>query len=262
MDFIKKIFSGENKSVESLNIKLEEEFSKTIEILNQYKKTAYIPVTQNFKSEFSTNSKFGGFPYLRNENDWPICPNCSKNMQLFLQLNLEDLPIQKESGLIQLFYCTNEEPHCESDLEAFFPFSKATECRKIKIEEKSVEIIPLIDEIYEEKQIINWLPKDDYPHFEEFESLGLNLEIEDEIYDLMEERQIGLTIQDDKLFGWPYWVQSEEYPTDRKSGTTMTLIFQLASEDHLPYMFGDAGIGHLTQSPDDSNELGFGWACS
>jgi len=39
-------------------------------------------------------------------------------------------------------------------------------------------------------------------------------------------------------------------------------LFQLASENNLPYMFGDAGIGHLTQSPENKEELGFGWACS
>jgi uncharacterized protein YwqG len=81
------------------------------------------------------------------------------------------------------------------------------------------------------------------------------------VQELLEEREKGITIAQDKLFGWPCWVQSEEYPYDRKTQARMELLFQLGWEDNLPYMFGDAGIGHLTKSPDDENELAFGWAC-
>ncbi len=260
MNFFKKIFGSKKEEILTLNI--EEELQKAINILDKYKRIAYIPIIKESELEFSVKSKIGGFPYLRNQDDWPVCPNCSKNMPLFLQLNLEDLPIKKDKGLIQLFYCTSEEPHCESDLEAFFPFSKAVVCRKIQIEKNTSIITPNIDEIYDEKLIIGWEMKNDYPHPEEYHRLGINLEIEDDVYDLMEEREIGLAIEGDKLFGWPYWVQSEEYPSDRNTGTTMDLLFQLSSEDNLQYMFGDAGIGHLTQSVDDQNELGFGWACS
>jgi hypothetical protein len=41
----------------------------------------------------------------------------------------------------------------------------------------------------------------------------------------------------------------------------MTLLFQLDSGDNLPHNFGDMGIGHLTQSRSNEEELGFGWAC-
>ncbi|MBC7863746.1 MAG: DUF1963 domain-containing protein [Bacteroidia bacterium] len=241
---------------------IEKLFSETIAVLEKYKRKAYIPKTKEVSSQFSAKSKFGGFPYLRTSTDWPVCPNCKKNMQLFLQLNLNDLPEKKSNGLVQLFYCTTIDPHCESDLDAFFPFSKSVECRKIDISADPIKTEPEIDEVFQEKEIIGWIEKDDYPHSEEFELLGIDLEIEEEVYTLMEERNIGLTIQDDKLFGWPYWVQSNEYPNDRKTNKQMELLFQLESEDNLPYMFGDAGIGHLTQSPDNENELGFGWACA
>jgi len=41
----------------------------------------------------------------------------------------------------------------------------------------------------------------------------------------------------------------------------MELLFQIGGSENIPYMFGDAGIGHITQSPDNENELAFGWAC-
>lgn len=267
MNIFKKLFGKVDKpkiEVENYSdsIDLENKYEKTIKKLDKFKKKAFLPSTKENKNTFSDKSKIGGFPYLRNENDWPKCPNCSKNMQLFLQLNLQELPEKNEQGLIQLFYCTTSEPLCESDLEAFFPFSKSVECRKIEVNGKSATTKPLIDELFNEKLITEWTSKDDYPHPEEYDQLGIELDLDDDIYELMEERGVGLPIQKDKLFGWPYWIQSVEYPFDRKTEKQMELLFQFDSEDNLPYMFGDVGIGHLTQSPDNDKELGFGWACS
>ncbi len=268
MSFLKKIFSS-NKKKEFVNTQkvptrneIEKAYSDSIMVLENFKRVTYIPEITNSKAEFSKKSKIGGLPFLRNEDDWPVCPNCKKNMQLFVQLNLEELPEKRDKGIAQLFYCTSNEPHCESEKEAFFPFSKVVECRIIEATDTSVLIEPKTDELFEEKLITNWIPKDDYPHFEEYAQLGIELDLEDEVYELMEQRETGLPIEQDKLFGWPYWVQSVEYPFDRKTGTKMELLFQLASEDNLPYMFGDVGIGHLTQSPKNKEELGFGWACS
>lgn len=240
---------------------IEQAFEKAIQQLNNFKRTAYIPTSIEQKPSFSAKSKFGGLPYLRHSADWPVCPNCKRHMQLFIQLDLEHLPVEQKQGLLQLFYCTNLEPLCEVDMEAFFPFAKSVECRIIEVRGPSAEIEPNIEELFNERQISGWTPKDDYPHFEEYEQLGIELELEDEVFELMESRGMGLPIEDDKLFGWPYWVQSVEYPYDRQTATQMELLFQLGVEDNLPYMFGDAGIGHLTQSPDNKEELAFGWAC-
>ncbi|MEM6318201.1 MAG: DUF1963 domain-containing protein [Bacteroidota bacterium] len=263
MGTTKNIFrNGKAMEENSIQQKAEQEIAleKALSLLNNYKRKAYLPRTQVKQREFSSASKFGGFPYLRNKNDWPICPNCGNNMQLFLQLNLEDLPERRGEGLIQLFYCTNSDPHCESELEAFFPFSQAVCCRKISIAGESSQVEPNLQEIFSEKVIIGWDMVNDYPHFEEHEALGI--EIDDNLFELMEEQGIGMPIEKDKLFGWPHWIQSVEYPHDRKTEAQMDLLFQLASEDNLPYMFGDAGIGYLAQSPDNKHEFGFGWACA
>jgi uncharacterized protein YwqG len=66
----------------------------------------------------------------------------------------------------------------------------------------------------------------------------------------------------EKLLGWPAWVQGVEYPKCRICGREMALVFQVDSEHNLPYMFGDAGVGHVTQCPEHHAELAFGWACS
>ncbi len=228
--------------------------------LRPFIRTAYLPKTQSVEKEFNAASKIGGFPYLRNLKDWPVCANCKKSMQLFLQLNLNNIPINTEDCLIQLFYCTNNEPICEIDCQAYFPFSESAVCRKIKIEGPSAQIKPNLAEIFPEKKIISWEPVDDYPIYDELEELGIDMDIED--YEILEINEIGIPITGDKLFGWPHWIQAVEYPFDRKTATRMNLLFQIDSEVNLPYMFGDGGIGHLTQSPDNPDELAFGWACS
>ncbi len=262
MRFFKNLFKKSKASKQGQVVyNLGDAFKQTLEVLEKYKRVAYLPIVKENDPTFSTDSKIGGFPYLRHENDWPICPNCQQNMQLFLQLNLDELPVKKEEGLIQLFYCTSSQG-CESELGAFSPFSKGAHCRRVEIERPGAQIVPTIEEVFAEKKIVAWQAVDDYPHFEEYDLIGLDLDIEDEVFELMESKEMGMPVEADKLFGWPYWIQSVEYPNDRKTGDQMELLFQLISNDNLPYMFGDVGIGHLTQSPVDQNELGFGWACT
>jgi len=79
---------------------------------------------------------------------------------------------------------------------------------------------------------------------------------------VLETSETGIPIVGDKLYGWPHWIQSVEYPFDRKTGSRMELLFQIDSNVNLAHMFGDVGIGHLTQSKDNPDELAFGWACS
>jgi len=175
-------------------------------------------------------------------------------------LNLNTLPISAENSLIQLFYCTNREPLCEVNCDAYSAFSESVVCRKIQIETTPFRIQPNLVEIFDEKRIVAWIPVDDYPHYDELDGLGLN--IDDNDYEILEIEEIGIPKAGDKLFGWPHWVQSIEYPFDRKTGSQMNLLFQLDSKVNLPYMFGDLGVSHLTQSTDDPNELAFAWACS
>ena len=65
----------------------------------------------------------------------------------------------------------------------------------------------------------------------------------------------------DKLAGYPHWVQGVEYPNCPECNRRMELAFQLDSEDHLPFMFGDVGCGPITQCPEHKEVVTFGWAC-
>src|SRR4051794_5774758 len=124
-------------------------------------------------------------------------------------------------------------------------------------------------------------PSIDAPDPEEHEALGLEY-----TYDWSKEPsqtridcvEIGLTIEGieddelaekisdaargDKLAGWSQWIQGAEYPLCPKCAQQMVLVFQLDSNDHLPFMFGVMGTGHVTQCPMHKDIVAFGWACS
>jgi hypothetical protein len=73
---------------------------------------------------------------------------------------------------------------------------------------------------------------------------------------------IARAAEGDKLGGWPSWIQGREYPACPTCGETMQLVLQLDSDDNVPHMWGDAGIGHITQCPTHLDVVAFGWACS
>lgn len=268
MGIFQKLFGNSRK--EPVEPEIEEElqkdtlpvaerYEKVLKELEPYKRIAYVPITKQVKPQFCEASKIGGLPYLNADNPWPICPNCSQHMALFLQINRPELPIDPKPGILQLFYCIGDDKtHCESDLEAWEPFSKGSVVRLVEYSGTSLQEDVESDLVLSEKRILSWDEKADYPHLEE--SMGLGHEMDDDLYEYMETRE-GLATEGDKLYGWPYWVQGEEYPNDRETETQMELFFQLDSEVNLDFMFGDCGVGHVTISPDNEKEMAFAWAC-
>jgi hypothetical protein len=65
----------------------------------------------------------------------------------------------------------------------------------------------------------------------------------------------------DKLASWPAWIQNVEYPNCPRCARRMAHLFQVDSEHNVPFMFGDAGCGHITQCPEHKEVVAFGWAC-
>lgn len=226
-----------------------------------FKRSAWKPITKNKDGSLSA-SKFSGTPLLEAGEEYPRCRNCDKPLQLFVQLNLGELPepVQGEfgRGLLQLFYCISQEPLCEVECEAFFPFAKSVLVRIIQPDtEISSSEIHLPANSFPPKLITGWKEIEDYPNAEEGYSLGIIKEYEE--WDLIGDA--GFPQVGDKLAGYPAWVQGVEYPSCPTCGETMRLVFQIDSEDNLPFMFGDVGCGHITQCKNHKDQLAFGWAC-
>jgi uncharacterized protein YwqG len=224
-------------------------------------------------------SKFSGTPWLSEEEAWPTCVGCNNPLQLFLQLNLSQLPVELGMrygvGLLQLSYCVNFD--CDASNDAWEPFSEPTVARVVQPigpERRNVTAPP---NHFPPRTIAGWDIDADFPSPEERAGLGLQYE-----YDFKTRRvtirwpETGLQLTDidfetadavsnpqtgDKLSGWPYWVQGVEYPDCPQCGQRMELVFQLDSEKNLPFMFGDVGCGHITQCPTHKGVVAFGWAC-
>lgn len=227
-----------------------------------HKRSAWKPIVKGHSSD-GRASKFSGLPVLRRDETWPCCKHCGEPMQLFLQLDSNDLPEAAGTpfgnGILQVFYCTNDEQECETECEAFFPFADSTLVRVLNplTEELVAAADNPVKAAFAEKSISGWEESEDYPNPEELEELGceLNDKQTEALFDL-EYPKDG-----DKLLGWPHWVQGVEYPACPDCGEPMSLIFQIDSENNLPYMFGDTGIAHVTQCKQHPERLTIAWAC-
>lgn len=228
-----------------------------------HKRTTWVPTVEERDGDLSA-SKFGGQPWLAADEDWPVCPNCELPMQHFVQLDLATLPAAEQarlgdSGMIQLFYCTSDDPLCEVDCEAYFPFADSVVARFLPdTSGPSRSDAQGPAERHPPILITGWEAKVDLPNWEELE-YSLGVEMDDEEGD--EYVELEVPVYGDKLGGWPAWVQGVEYPNCPECEAEMELVFQIDSEDNVPHMFGDVGTGHLTRCPNHPHVLAFAWAC-
>ena len=224
--------------------------------LDPIRRPCWIPEVEDRDGE-PRASKFSGTAALPAGESWPLCPNCTLPMQLFLQLNPAELPDGFEApwgdGLLQFFYCTTSDPPCEADCAAWEPFASSTLLRIVPA--SATEGAPLPGTAFPAKLIVGWKRQEDLPGWEELANLGFSEEDAETI------GNSGYPRDGDKLGGWPYWVQGIEYPQCPECGSEMKLLFQIDSYKNLPHMFGDAGCGHVTYCGKHPHVLAFGWAC-
>lgn len=247
--------------------------------LAKHRRPAWRPIVEHGDGP-PTVSKFSGTPWISPDTTWPDCGQCTKPMQLFLQLDLGDLPVELGNpfgvGLLQLFYCTRDE--CEGD-GGWEPFTDLNRVRVVQPTGTSqIPSLPEQERPFPAKRIVGWRRFSELPRPDEHEELGLKytydfnagtlrLDCPELTFDLtvpMDECEVE-DIADaelgDKLAGWPFWIQSMEYPNCPRCGRRMVHVFQVDSEDNIPFMFGDSGCGHITQCPEHKEIVAFGWAC-
>lgn len=229
-----------------------------------YKRKTWMPLVEEDEPDEALATKLGGAAYVPPGSRHPICANCQEPLTLFLQLNPNNLPPDcdldlEPDKLIQLFYCTNQDPHCELDCQAWQAFAKSELAHAVPLPATDVSLpATKLPRQFPVRLISEWVENEDYPDWHEMQmgAAGLN---EQEV-DQLEQLETAAPKAADKLGGWPYWVQGVEYPSCPECGIQMHMIFQLDSDHHLPYMFGDAGIGHLHQCRIHKSILAFEWA--
>lgn len=205
-------------------------------------------------------------------------------MQLFLQLNVSQLPAELErrygEGLLQLFYCVYREGGECPAVGGYEAFQGGKVVRLVHpVGATRRRKVPIAEGYFPAKTIISWTKMDDYPNSQDHRELGLDYRYDFELGTvrvscgepkLLFENQesgglaeaISSALPGDKLAGWPCWIQDAQYPKCPLCRRRMELVFQLDSNDNLPYTFGDLGCGHITQCPQHKEVVTFAWACS
>jgi uncharacterized protein YwqG len=244
-------------------------FNKLKELKNKLKnagltKKTWVPITEK-KDGPILSSKFSGKPYLLKNEDWPLCGLCSLPLQLFVQLNLEELPEEKRifgKGILQLFFCTNEENDCYVNDASFEINPPHQLIRIIDLSEENKEIsVP--QNHFPAKLITGWkyvgtefsyLPSD----FNDPNNSVLYFEYESE-----ESRMISSNmhriIEGEKIGGYPLFIQCEKGPNCQTCNKEMEFVLQIGSEVNIPFMFGDGGVGQIFICLDHKENIDFFW---
>jgi uncharacterized protein YwqG len=248
--------------------------------LARHRRLAWKPVVKDGDGPASS-SKFCGTPWIGPDAPWPHCGHCNNPLPLFLQLDLDELPKELGgrfgTGLLQLFYCTLDK--CQG-CGGWEPFADdLSRVRIVRPTDSASKGFVVEDAAgFPAKRIVGWSPLIDLPKPSEHEELGLKYTYDfdagtvrlacpelgllfDSIKDHMLAENIANSQLGDKLAGWPAWIQGVEYPKCPQCGRRMVHVFQVDSEDNIPFMFGDAGCGHITQCPVHKEVVAFGWAC-
>lgn len=224
-------------------------------------------------------SKFCGQPWLLPGEVPPLCEECDRPLQLLVQLDLGALPGELAGrygeGVLQLFYCVDHD--CSQD-DAWEAFSDVASLVRV-VPAGDLGPAPGLGAALPPSAILGWERFDDVPDPEDHEPTGLSATYDftlrtvtlrcpevglDATLDLddLGVEDIAQAAEGDKLAGWPSWVQARDYPDCPRCGETMQVVFQVASEDHVPFMFGDTGIGHVTQCPTHLRTVAFAWSAS
>jgi hypothetical protein len=182
-------------------------------------------------------------------------------MALFAQINAGDLPTAAAKpfgpGILQVFYCTTDDPSCEEQCEAMAPFAESTLVRVVPGTGMFREFrrSPVIG-AFPERAVVTFEAWDDYPEADELEEMGTFLDAsERDLY-----ADLGYPQPGDKLFGWPTWLAGTSYPRCPDCDEPMAFLLQLESGDNLPFEFGDQGCALITRCPQHPHRLTVSWA--
>jgi uncharacterized protein YwqG len=239
-----------------------------INILKKYglQRKVWIPIVENKSSEI-TKSKFSGIPYVQKDEEFPKCKICKISLELFVQLNLQELPKElgiTNKGLMQFFLCPNcleMSPGSNGNIRHPLIMNGVSSKTRI-IENFNIEPNKDINHnsLFPEKTIVNWKNIGyEYPDYlEDYQEKHPELIFE------MGKVPNEWTYENfggDKIGGYPSFCQFPMYPECKECGNPMKHIIQIASDYNIPYNFGDGGIAHIYFCEKQIENIGFHWDC-
>src|SRR5262245_30253511 len=144
---------------------------------DKYQRIAFKPIVTRGQGA-ADGSRFNGAPFLASGEAWPECTPCAQPMAMFVQLNLQTLPAPYSTkfgtGLLQLFYCTREHHHTQTDQWAAFD-DKAKLARIISSAAAGAIALPRdVGFKADACAITHWQPTPEAPNWEEAGEYGLD----------------------------------------------------------------------------------------
>lgn len=247
--------------------------------LHAFMRTAYTPVLEEATCG-PTDSHYGGDPWMKDGEEWPVCAACKHPLQFFLQVNLGDAPkdIQDKfgTGLLQFFYCTWVGTESWMDPASGKLVQKMTMCieEPETVQNHLVRIVdpsakgavlasPQMEKPFPTKKIVSWKPVEDYTiESEEYEGTDVDFEAfeteaEAQGHNLIDDFY-EIHSNDDKLGGWPNMFQGLWYPPCKTCGEPMkNFLYEGIKYPAVDYEWGDGGTGYIFQCPEHRDMLAF-----
>lgn len=194
---------------------------RVTDALQPHARPTWSPVTEPGGSPAHA-SQFGGAPWLHADEHVPRCASCDTPMSLAVQLDLEALPaVLRATGLLQCFVCLDDhEAHAR------------VVGRARRAAAQPAARLPA-------RAIVGWAERgSELPGPAHWDSLGVRL---GEPAASIAEDELEEPAEDDKLGGWPAYIQQPSLGRCSQCGQARELLIQVASEGNLAIHFGDGG---------------------
>ncbi len=246
---VEEVVESSPLSAEAFNLKL-----------HQLTRAGEIPSTAGFvpifgESSTSSSNSYGGFPLLQPDERWPVCQNCTAPMAIKLQIDLTTLPDEIRhlvigEGLLQIFHCMEDE--CLSLLgEEDEGFAYLVRIIPVAVAKTLKQGLKTRRPVLRKQDIVSFKRIDDHPSLESMYLEGRNMSATTSADSEFEDAYSrSYPSGEDKLGGFPAWIQSPELPRcDLCRGSShfkFILQFNSGKEDE-DLAFGDAGCAYLFQ---------------
>jgi len=177
---------------------------------------------------------YGGPAWLRDDEPWPTCSACKAPMELLLHLDVAASPLTSaELPAYEIFQCTA---------------CRVGELARAVDPHARPRASPVSDPACAPKAVVGWQAVDDYSGFATSDP----------------EFEAKMALRGDKLGGWPARVQGtreEPFPCPACRGETL-LVYQLDSDSHAEWAWGDLGRAWLGACPRHPTRPIYFWECS
>ena len=218
--------------------------------IRAYRRAAHLMVLHRAETPLARSvTKFGGLPYLLQDEQWPICSRCRRPMSFVFQANFGDIPGTFRLGdydLLTFYYCLNCCPRSSEEAKGYrLQLYRTAPGDALQLAHFALRR----DEVSEPRECaIAFRLIEDLPPAETVVTiLGTDERVLRE-YERYVERLRGGNLCASKIGGYPYWIQVE--PTLRcRCGVAMRFLAQIESEIEANLLWGDNGLLYLFHCP-------------